>query len=268
MMKNFKYMVLTASLLFLLPSCFQDLGQNPPFDYPEEPTPPPIGEDGQIFYMSFDDSYEDYQSLVEASPVGNPGFADGKSGQAYAGAANSYLTFSIANLAAPLSNDMTFGFWYKVNGNPDRAGIIVIGPVTAGAGDNAQNNRTSGIRIFRESAGTMQRIKANVGNGTADGWLDGGVNADIDPATADWCYITLTLTEGKALFYIDGEEVASNDLSQISWEGCDRMSIGSGAPRFTEWGHLSDNSLIDELHIFNKALTAEEIQELIARDSE
>lgn len=264
-MRNFKYILLAASLLFILPSCFQDLGQNPPFDYPEEPEGPSIGEDGLLFYMSFDGDYKDAISDAEATKVGNPVFAAGKIGQAYAGATNGYLTFRLSNIPVELGSDLTIGFWYKVNNNPNKAGIISIGPVTEGAADNLQNNRTSGVRIFREEAGSMQRFKANVGNGTADGWLDGGANADIDPATADWLYFTLTITEGKALFYIDGEQVASNNLSKISWEGCDIMSIGSGAPRFTEWGHLSDNSLIDELRIYNKTLTVEEIQEIMSK---
>lgn len=261
--KNLKYMLLAASMLLMLPSCFQDLGQNPPFDYPEQPTPPPLGEDGQIFYMSFDGDYEDYQSLAKASPMGNPGFGEGISGQAYAGAADSYLTFNIASMAAPLGNEVTFGFWYRLNGNPTQAGILVIGPVTEGAGANAQNNRTSGIRIFRENAEGMQRVKANIGNGTEDTWLDGGVAADLDPATADWVYVALVLRANGADFYLDGEVAATANFSGISWAGCDIMSIGSGAPRFTEWGHLSDQSLIDELRIYNKALTAEEIREKI-----
>jgi hypothetical protein len=37
----------------------------------------------------------------------------------------------------------------------------------------------------------------------------------------------------------------------------------SGAPRFTEWGHLSDESYMDELRIFNKALSQAEIQTII-----
>jgi hypothetical protein len=43
------------------------------------------------------------------------------------------------------------------------------------------------------------------------------------------------------------------------------MSIGSGAPRFNEWGHLSDLSLIDEVRIYNKALPASEIERLAAQ---
>ncbi len=255
-------------MLITLPSCFQDLGQNPPFDYPEEPPKPPISEDGQIFYMSFEDSYKDAVSDQDATKVGNPGFAEGKVGKAYAGVQDGYLTFRLSDLASELGSELTVGFWYKVNADPDRAGIIVIGPATEGASPEAQNNRTAGFRIFREDAAGKQRIKANVGDGTADGWLDGVEKADLDPAIPVWKYITLTLTAGKAAFYIDGEEVATNDLSQISWAGCDIMSIGSGAPRFTEWNHLSDNSLIDELRIYNKALTAQEIRDIIIHDSE
>jgi len=263
-MKPITY-ILSIVTALLLTSCFQDLGQNPPFDFPEQPTPPPIGADGQMFYLSFDEDLEDYQSLMEAAVVGSPTFVDGKSGKAYAGAANSYLTFDVANMAAPLSSEMTFTFWYKVNGTPDRAGILVIGPPHEGQPASAQNNRTAGIRIFRENAGDMQRVKANIGNGTADSWLDGTQLADIDPTAAKWVHIALVLAPDKAAFYMDGTEVKSIPFTGISWNGCDIMSIGSGAPCFTEWGHLSDQSLIDEVRIYNKALPASEIERLAAQ---
>ena len=265
-LKKYTYMLFAASLL-LLPSCFQDLDQNPPFDYPEEPPKTPISEDGQILYMSFDDNFKDAISNTEATKIGSPGFADGKVGKAYAGVQNGYLTFRLADLAWTGGSDLTVGFWYKVNGTPDRSGLIVIGPVTEGASAEAQNNRTSGFRIFRENADGKQRIKGNVGNGTGDGWLDGGEKADVDPSIAPWKYVTLTLITGKATLYLDGEVVATNDLSKISWAGCDLLSIGSGAPRFTEWGHLSDNSLFDELRIYNRALSASEIKDIINFDT-
>src|SRR5690554_6942054 len=109
-MKNKKYILISMRVAIItlmmvaLQSCFQDLGQNPPFDYPEQPVPPPIGADGQIFYMDFEDDYEDYQSLNEATAIGSPTFATGKVGKAYAGAENSYLTFGTAAMAAPLSS--------------------------------------------------------------------------------------------------------------------------------------------------------------------
>lgn len=264
-MKNKKYMFISmrvaiiAIMMVTLQSCFQDLGQNPPFDFPEQPVPPPIGADGQMFYMNFDDNYEDYQSLNKATVIGSPVFAAGLNGNAYAGAENSYLTFGTGAMAAPLTSNMTFSFWYKVNGDVERAGLLVIAPKTEGAPADKQNNRTAGIIIFRESAGPMQRVKAIIGNGEFDSWLDGGDKANINPANPTWKLITLVLTPEKATLYIDGEVAVSSDVA-ISWKGCDIMSIGSGSPRFNEWGHKSDNSLIDELRIYNKALSASDIK--------
>ena len=264
-MKNKKYILISMRVAIItlmmvaLQSCFQDLGQNPPFDYPEQPVPPPIGADGQIFYMDFEDDYEDYQSLNEATAIGSPTFAKGKVGNAYAGAEKSYLTFGTASLAAPLSSTMTFSFWYKVDANPDRAGILVIAPKDKDKPADKQNNTKSGFRIFRENAGGMQRVKALIGNGEGDSWVDGGEAADLDPASSDWKHIALVLSEENAILYFDGVEVKSSDVA-ISWKDCDIMSIGSGAPRFTEWNHLSDNSLIDELRIYNKAMTAAEVK--------
>lgn len=265
--KHIHAILAATVILFTAQSCFQDLDQDPAFNYPEEPPKPPVSEDGQIFFMAFEDNYTDAQSTSNATKVGNPTFTEGRVGKAYAGATDSYLTFRVSDLVSTLGSDLTVGFWYKINGTPDRAGIIVIGPETVGAAPEAQNNRNSGFRIFREAAGTLQRIKANVGNGTADGWLDGGTAANVDPTASVWKYITLTITNGTANLYIDGEVVATNALTAISWAGCDIISIGSGVPRFTEWGHLSDNSLIDELRIYNKTLTATEIRDIITSSS-
>jgi len=100
--KKFRYPLIAALILITLPSCFQDLGQNPPFDYPEEPPKPPITKEGQIFYMSFDTDYKDSVSMKEASKVGNPSLVDGKVGKAYAGAQNSYLTFKLSDMFGQL----------------------------------------------------------------------------------------------------------------------------------------------------------------------
>lgn len=178
------------------------------------------------------------------------------------------MTFKLSDLKTAFGTDFSIGFWYKVNATPNRAGIIVVGPVTAGAAADAQNNRTSGFRIFREDASGKQRIKGNVGDGTADSWLDGGTVADLDPSTPVWKYITLTLTTGSANLYIDGDVVATATFSKISWNGCDIISIGSGAPRFTEWGHNSDLSLIDDIRIYNRALTSAQIKEIVVHESD
>lgn len=220
--------------------------------------------DGQVFYMAFDGDFTESVSGTPATVVGTPGFAgEGVKGDAYAGAADSYLTFPTAGLQ---SDQFTASFWMKVNGAPDRAGILVIGPPDPNL-PATPNNRTSGFRFFREAAGTDQRFKLNVGNGTGDNWFDGGEAADVAPTTNDWVHFAFTVSDTEAKVYIDGDVVSQGTFPGISWTGTDILSIMSGAPRFTEWGHLSDQSFMDELRLFNRVLTEEDIEAIIQAES-
>lgn len=227
-------------------------------NFTKEPPYSPLYE-GEILYMPFDGDYTNLVTSTAATEVGNPGFAgQAKVGNnAYAGATDSYLTYPTEGL---LGSQFTATFWYKVNASPDRAGILVIGPPDT-ANPNAQNNRTSGFRLFRENAGGKQRIKLNVGNGTGENWFDGGAAADVDPAVDQWVHLAFTISESQAAVYINGEVVSQNTFPGISWADCDLLSIMSGAPRFTGWDHKSDLSYMDELRLFNVTLSQSEIQQ-------
>ena len=217
--------------------------------------------DGENFYMPFDGDYLELVNILNATKVGPPGFpTDAMEGKSYAGAASAYLTYPTSELQ--LGNEFSAAFWYKVNATPNRAGILVIGPPDV-ASPNAMNDRTKGFRLFREDAAGKQRIKLNVGTGDGEGWFDGGAAADIDPTTNEWVFIAFTISSTQCVVYIDGTIVSQGSFSGVSWTGCDILSIASGAPRFVGWDHLSDNSLIDELRLFNKALTQEEVQDMM-----
>lgn len=210
---------------------------------------------GEIFYMPFEgDLYLDLLENISAEKVGSPSFAAGKSGRAFAGATDSYLTLPTTGL---INDEFSASFWYKVNATPDRGGILTVSPPGP-----TNNNRTSGFRLFRENAGGKQRIKLNVGNGTADNWFDGGAAADID-ADSDWVHVAFTIAGDQCAVYINGTAVSQATYPGVSWADCDILTIGSGAPNFTEWNHLSDLSLIDELRFFDKALTQEEVQTIV-----
>ncbi|WP_373492739.1 LamG-like jellyroll fold domain-containing protein [Aquiflexum sp.] len=215
--------------------------------------------DDEIFYLPFDGDYMELVSTKNATVQGSPGFATGVIGTAYDGANNAYLTFPTTGL---LHDEFSAVFWYNVNGDPNRAGILVIGPPDTNNPNN-MNNRRNGFRLFREAAGSMQRLKLNIGNGNGDNWFDGGAAADIDPASGEWVHIAFTISQSNAAVYINGNVVSQGGFPGVDWTGTDILSIGSGAPRFTEWGHLSDGSLIDELRIFSKALSQTEIQAII-----
>lgn len=223
--------------------------------------------DGEIFYMPFEDDNKEYVSGMDANMVGTTGFSDdGKLGKAFLGATDSYLTFPTDGLK---NDNFSAVFWYKANATPDRAGILVMGPEDPDNADypEKQNNRKSGFRFFREAAGTNQIFKLNAGNGEADSWFDGGADAQIDPATGAWVHMAFTISGTECVFYIDGEVAKQGEFSGIDWTGCDILTIGSGAPRFTGWDHKSDLSLMDELRIFDKALTQEEVQAIIADEN-
>jgi hypothetical protein len=219
----------------------------------------PIFE-GETFYLPFDGDFMELVSAQNATVEGSPGFVEGIVGRAYRGANNAYLTYPTEGL---LHDEFTAVFWLRPSGDPDRAGILVIGPPDEDNPEN-QNNRTSGFRLFREAAGPMQRIKLNIGNGEEDNWFDGGDAADVTPG--EWAHVAITITQTNAAVYINGEVVSEGEFPGIDWTGTDIVSVASGAPRFTEWGHLSETGNLDELRMFNRELTQAEIQAIIATE--
>ncbi|MBD0851136.1 LamG-like jellyroll fold domain-containing protein [Maribacter arenosus] len=213
---------------------------------------------GSTLYMPFDGANTEVNNNTEPTVVGTPGFAGESSvgTDAYAGAADSYLTFPIDGL---FNNQFSGAFWYKVNADPDRAGILTVGPPMNGA----DNDLSSGFRLFREGNADEQRIKLHVGTDAGDVWNDGDV---IDVTAGEWVHVAFTVSDTATQIYFNGEPVTnSGDMTgkTISWVNCEILSIGSGAPNFIGWNHLSDISFIDELYLFDRVLTSEEIQTLI-----
>lgn len=218
----------------------------------------PIFE-GETFYMPFDGIYTELITITDATQVGTPAFAgEGKKGgNAYKGATDAYLSYPTAGL---VGTEFSASFWMKVNGTPDRAGVLVAGPPGI-------NTRTHGFRLFRENAGGKQRFKLNVGNGTTDFWFDGGAAADVVPNTGEWVHFAMSISATNAALYINGQVASQGALTGgVNWAGCDIFSIMSGSPRFTEWGHNSDLSYMDELRFFDEALTQNDVLDIIGSD--
>lgn len=203
---------------------------------------------GEILYMPFEESTSDKISMISAGIVGTPTYGTGKKGKAYAGATDSYLTFPTAGLKG---DEYSAAFWMNINANPTRAGILTVGDASK------TESRNEGFRLFREGSATEQRIKVNVGTGAGESWNDGGI---LDPATAGWVHVAITISQSKNTIYFNGEEIRSADMTGFSWAGCETLVIGSGEPTFSYWDHFSDLSLIDELRMFNKALSTAEVK--------
>jgi hypothetical protein len=204
---------------------------------------------GEVLYFPLDGYVLDLISGNAAAVVGTPGFATGKVNDAYAGAADSYLTYPTTGV---LGTEFSVAFWYKINADPQRGGILAISP----EGDS----RTVGLRMFRENSGTLQNIGLNFGIGTVEVWMNPFVQV---PTDQDWTHIAISISTTHAAIYVNGGIALEQDIeAKIDWTGCNSISIASGAPNFTYWEHFSDLSLYDEMHFFTRAITVEEVQSL------
>ena len=225
-------------------------------------TPPYFGS---TLYMPFDGTNINKVTNTSATAVGTPGFAgESKVGtDSYAGATDSYLTFPITNL---FTDEFSGAFWYNMDlGSTDRAGILTVSPPMNGA----NNDLSAGFRLFREKDGVtgQQRVKLHVGTVEDNVWNDGFL---IDPSAGGWVHIAFTVSATETKFYVNGvlstEKAFGNMTNKtMNWANCGDLSIGSGQPNFIGWSHLADLSFIDDLYLFDKTLTVEEIQALMAQ---
>jgi len=208
---------------------------------------------GEVFFMPFDGNYTELLSITDATEVGTPEFSsDHFAGiNAFKATEDSYLTFPVENM---FGSNMSGAFWYKVNGAPDRSGILTVG-------NDIPENRNQGFRLFREGSATEQRIKLNIGTGDGDHWNDGGV---IDVTAGEWVHVAFTISPTETVIYLNGLPVNTTIPSgSIDWSGCTDITIGAGGETFSYWGHESDDSLMDELRLFNTTLSQDDVQNMI-----
>jgi len=157
-------------------------------------------------------------------------------------------------------------FWFKVNGTPDRAGILTASaPDPAPAVAGTENYRGTGFRFFRELSGKVQQFKLNVGTGEkTETWNDGG---KVDPTKGEWVHFAFTVSDTETIIYINGVKTTGTAVAKLAtpmdWTNVKELVIMSGGPHFSEWKHYSDLSLMDELRFFNRALTVDEVNTIM-----
>ncbi|MEO6348143.1 MAG: LamG domain-containing protein, partial [Aquaticitalea sp.] len=190
-------------------------------------------KDQAALHMSFNGNYKDAVSGNEASEVGNPSFnfGNGISGDAYQGAADSYLTFPSDQLTQ--GSDFSATFWLKIDASDSRSGIINIAP----AEPAPPSDKPSGFGLIREGNETSQKFILLAGNGTNATWVNPGGPATIDPTAGNWVHFAIVISENMESLYMNGVLVGQSDFPGINWAGVGNLSIMSGDPNFNGWEH-------------------------------
>ncbi|KAF0129539.1 MAG: hypothetical protein FD155_2462 [Bacteroidetes bacterium] len=206
--------------------------------------------EGETLYLPFEESLIDGISGETLSLTGTANYVEGKSGTAFVGAPDSYITMPSAGIATP---EFSVAFWYAANAEPARAGVIAISP----EGDD----RKVGFRLLREGNATEQKLGLNFGIGTTEIWMNPFVTFAPE---GQWMHVAITISSTKATIYVDGLVVAETEIATpLDWTGCPSMTISSGVPNFAYWEHFSDQSSYDEMHFFSRAISAAEVQGLM-----
>ena len=228
-MKFLRYfpLILTTAALLSLGSCKQDLGQDPPFDYPDE------GSSGvqlpdPLYHLACDDDLfldgtlaGEMKTFTGESPM----FVDGKSGKAYQNVDGQalILTPDAASTTAlkSLGNYSIF-MWIKFDGtNKNAAGLFSIGNKTIEVADVAfflnNGNTTTPSEFFFK--GFMQATGAS---GKPDAWFDAGDDAKIQNMAGVWAHVGVTYDAGTStitLYHkgglrprVEGRSLRSDDV--------------------------------------------------------
>lgn len=185
---------------------------------------------GLVSYFNFDDNLIDQQGYFEEG-VGFPKFLSVKGGSA--------LSFDGVNQKLVLtpkvpqtSNLFTISFWVSSSGGAFLAG---------------QMNQVENFSIFYGSGLIFCNNKTSIN--TYD-----GVNFSGFPFQK-WAYLTLTY-DGKIMkVYLDGVFKASNDTVSFNSIQDQTFTLGFSSQGYAE-------CMIDELRLYNRALSQAEVTEL------
>jgi len=208
------------------------------FDYPQI--------DGLVSYWSFDEGsgsiVHDYEGNNDGQINGDPSWVNGKYGYALNfDGVDDYVDVS-TNLNPSLSS-ITINAWIKGSGTGDEVFFSII----SGAD-------TSNYVLFRKNS-LLEDFKLSVGG------VSSGINfiTDLRDGTFNMITATYNASNGEWKVYINGnlDNSQTNNIGSLSLSS-EPVSIGRDSRDKNYF-----NGTVDEVFIYNKSLSEEEIQNLM-----
>jgi Concanavalin A-like lectin/glucanases superfamily len=253
----------------LLTSCYKKFdpkSYQPAFTVNGYTSTAEIGRGNLVGYWAFDGSYVDSVSNAVASGVGTS-FAGGFKGQALQGANNGYV---ISDLSTAIKNatSLTIDFW--INSTQNTTGILT--PICISRTDQFWG----ALDMFYENGSTATSANLKVHfNGQSEVWFTNGM---LTNPWSGWQNIALTYDAPSSTFtlYQGGTAIATQTaagLGNIAFPstatklifGTEQFqcspSLGT-AGGVQGWASYLTGQM-DEIRIYNKALSASDIQALI-----
>jgi len=272
-MKKIKVILLMAivgTTVFNLSSCYKKFdpkSYQPAFTFNGFTSVAEIGAGSLVGYWAFDGSYIDSVSKTVGTPTGTS-FTGGFKGQALQGALNSYVLTTPSN---SIKNMQSFTITEWVKTPPPSTGIIDIFTM-------AHTTQFWGnIEIFFENGSTNSngKLRVHVFKNGADNTysIDG-----IPNLFNAWVNIAVTYDATTSTFtvYTNGNKVSSGTLGGVSG-ALSFANVGNivfGTTQFQTtpsqtsgsssqpWASFLTGQL-DEVRVYNKALTGPELQALV-----
>lgn len=162
-----------------------------------------------------------------------------------------------------LTNAFSFSVWIKQN-SMQNAGYRILDKVTAGVGDgygldtygNGQNTNYSGRRL-RLIVNTTDLVHPY---------------ANTDYSLSDWHHLAVVFLNGQATFYLDGNldgamNTGGGDTPTDIIAKINTLPLLIGASQGSMGGNEYFNGVIDDVKIYNRAITLEEIQALYSQNN-
>jgi hypothetical protein len=209
----------------------------------------PFGDGSLIAKYELDGDATDTAGNYDGT-ASNVAYADGKFGQA--GVFNGSTSYITTNLMPPLSSQ-SISAWFKTS--TTGTNMAIIGAISS----VGNQHKTSGDIVFTSTG----KLFATLGNNT-NAWYD---NTSLDISSyldGNWHMITNVLEGTSFKVYMDGTLIYTYTMSIA-------VGFASGISyKIGRWGDYNGyyfNGNIDQVEIYNRALTSDEVYQLYTQSA-
>lgn len=213
-----------------------------------------LGRSGLVALWSGENNGDDAVGDNPAMPIGDVSFAEGKIGRAFSlNGFDSYLKISPSqSLNVGDGDGLTITAWVKP------ASVNTEGPIVEWSSENNDGLQlwvVPGLQLF-----TNLKDTSDIGHTLKS------FNNSFSPNSFQHVAVTYDKNSGMAVLYINGNVVASQTVGNFTPQTAYPLFIGRRVGQPIGLNQTYNGSL-DEIAIYNRALSAAEIQEICTEDN-